>query len=109
MVLMRAGRARWKIENETFNTLKNLGYHFEHNYGHGKDHLATCFAYLMILAFYIDQLVQACSTIFIKIEAEVRTKVKLWETIKAIFQTTTCDSMTFIHITVANLFTVKLE
>ena len=40
MVVMRAGRARWKIENETFNTLKNLGYHFEHNYGHGKDHLA---------------------------------------------------------------------
>jgi len=34
--LMRAGRARWKIENETFNTLKNQGYHFEHNFGHGK-------------------------------------------------------------------------
>ena len=33
---MRGGRARWKIENETFNTLKNQGYHFEHNYGHGK-------------------------------------------------------------------------
>jgi hypothetical protein len=31
--LMRGGRARWKIENETFNTLKNLGYNFEHNYG----------------------------------------------------------------------------
>ena len=29
--LMRGGRARWKIENETFNTLKNQGYHFEHN------------------------------------------------------------------------------
>jgi len=26
--LMRGGRARWKIENETFNTLKNQGYHF---------------------------------------------------------------------------------
>jgi hypothetical protein len=33
---MRAGRARWKIENETFNTLKNQGYNFEHNYGLGK-------------------------------------------------------------------------
>ena len=30
---MRAGRCRWKIENETFNTLKNQGYNFEHNYG----------------------------------------------------------------------------
>src|SRR5262247_2195213 len=26
--LMRGGRARWKIENETFNTLKNQGYNF---------------------------------------------------------------------------------
>ena len=31
--IMRGGRARWKVENETFNTLKNQGYHLEHNYG----------------------------------------------------------------------------
>ena len=29
--LIRGGRARWKFENETFNTLMNPGYHFEHN------------------------------------------------------------------------------
>ena len=29
------------IENQTFNTLKNQGYNIEHNYGHGKYHLAT--------------------------------------------------------------------
>ena len=34
--LMRIARSRWKIENETFNTLKNQGYHWEHNYGHGE-------------------------------------------------------------------------
>lgn len=28
---VRGGRARWRIENETFNTLKNQGDHFEHN------------------------------------------------------------------------------
>jgi hypothetical protein len=33
--IMCGGRARWKIENETFNTLKNQGYNFEHNYGLG--------------------------------------------------------------------------
>lgn len=31
--IVRGGRARWHIENETFNTLKNQGYHFEHNFG----------------------------------------------------------------------------
>ena len=28
----RAGRTRWRVENETFNVLKNQGYEFEHNY-----------------------------------------------------------------------------
>jgi hypothetical protein len=49
--LMRGGRARWKIENETFNTLKNQGYHFEHNYGHGTQNLSVVFAMVMMLAF----------------------------------------------------------
>ena len=54
--VMRAGRARWKIENETFNTLKNQGYNFEHNYGQGKQNLATILALLMFLAFTVDQM-----------------------------------------------------
>ena len=37
-----------KIENETFNTLKNQGYNFEHNYGHGNENLSVFFALLMI-------------------------------------------------------------
>ena len=49
--VMRGGRCRWHIENETFNTLKNQGYQLEHNYGHGEKHLATNFAYLTFLAF----------------------------------------------------------
>ena len=64
MDLMRAGRARWRIENETFNTLKNQGYEFEHNFGHGERHLATVFACLMMLAFGIDQLQKACCPLF---------------------------------------------
>ena len=39
--LTRAGRCRWRIENECFNTLKNQGYYIEHNYGHGKSHLIS--------------------------------------------------------------------
>ena len=64
LLLMRAGRARWRIENETFNTLKNQGYHFEHNYGHGHRHLATVLAHLMMLAFLIDQIQQRCCRLF---------------------------------------------
>ena len=56
--LARAARSRWKIENETFNTLKNVQY-LEHNFGHGTQHLSDTFAALMLLAFLIDQLLQS--------------------------------------------------
>lgn len=53
--IMQGGRARWRIENEMFNTLKNQGYHFEHNYGYGNQYLCNLMAHLMMLAFLIDQ------------------------------------------------------
>ena len=49
---MRAGGGRWQIENETFNTLKNQGYHFEHNYGHGTQHLATVESLAHVLSLH---------------------------------------------------------
>jgi hypothetical protein len=49
--VVRAGRTRWKIENEDFNTLKTKGYHFEHNFGHGKQFLAQTLLSLNLLAF----------------------------------------------------------
>jgi hypothetical protein len=49
--LAAAGRARWKIENETFNVLKNKGYNLEHSFGHGKQHLASILVSLNLLAF----------------------------------------------------------
>jgi len=44
-------RARWKIENETFNTLKNFGTHLEHNFGHGNETLSMVLVVLNLLAF----------------------------------------------------------
>lgn len=41
--LVRAGRCRWKSENELFNVMKNHGYYMERSYGHGKSHLAFNF------------------------------------------------------------------
>ena len=64
MLVIGIGRSRWKVENEVFNTLKNQQYHFEHNFGHGKAHAATNFAYLMLLAFNLDQLRQHGSKLF---------------------------------------------
>jgi hypothetical protein len=49
--IVRAGRTRWKIENEGNNVLKNRGYHLEHNFGHGQHHLSTVLLTLNLLAF----------------------------------------------------------
>ena len=51
--IVAAGRAHWKVENENFNVLKNRGYNFEHNYGHGKQHLSSVLLTLLLLAFLV--------------------------------------------------------
>ena len=69
----RAGRSRWRVENETFNTLKNQGYDLEHNYGHGKENLSTVLALLMFLAFAVDQIQEACCGLFVRGDETGRT------------------------------------
>lgn len=81
--IARGGRCRWKIENETFNTLKNLGYNFEHNYGHGNKHLSTLMAHMMLLAFFIDQILQGFDKAFQACYAKMGSKVRLWERIRS--------------------------
>jgi len=83
--IMRGGRARWKIENETFNTLKNQGYNFGHNYGLGKKNLSIVFAMLMMLAFLVDQTLQLCCSLFGAIWRKSGSKIKLWEDIRSLF------------------------
>jgi hypothetical protein len=84
--IMKGGRARWRIENETFNTLKNQGYHFEHNYGHGYQHLSTTLAFLMLLAFFIDQVLQSVNKLFCAMYKRAGTKLGLWEFIRSVIK-----------------------
>jgi hypothetical protein len=91
--LMRGGRARWKIENETFNTLKNQGYNFEHNYGHGTQNLSVVFAMLMMLAFVVDQTQQLCCALFRAVWAKWGSKRLLWERMRALFYDYRLESM----------------
>ncbi len=83
--IMRGARARWRIENETFNTLKNQGYHFEHNFGHGENHLATIMAYLMLLAFLIDQIQGLCCQLFKEAVTKAKSRSRFWEKLRAKF------------------------
>jgi hypothetical protein len=86
MKIMRGGRARWRIENETFNTLKNLGYNFEHNFGHGYQNLSNNLAVIMMMVFLIDQLQQLCCTMFQKAVIKWKRLSYLWEGMRGYFR-----------------------
>ena len=95
--IMKAGRARWKIENETFNTLKNQGYNFEHNYGLGEKHLSMVFVKLMMLAFLVDQTQQLCCVLFRSVWEKLGSKRSLWENVRSLFLCFKLDSMEMLY------------
>lgn len=84
--IIKGGRARWKIENETFNTLKNQGYKFEHNFGHGKKNLCSIMGILMILAFLIDQTQLLVCKFYQQAKKVESTFYGLWEAMRAHFK-----------------------
>jgi len=95
--LVRGARARWKIENETFNTLKNQGYHYEHNYGHGEQNLSVVFALLMMVAFLVDQVQQLCCSLFRAVWSKLGSKRALWEQLRSHFYHFTFQSMEHLY------------
>lgn len=58
--IVACGRARWKIENESFNVMKNHGYELAHNFGHGKQFLAMVMAAFNLLAFAWHSVLDLC-------------------------------------------------
>jgi hypothetical protein len=85
--IMQGGRARWKIENETFNSLKNQGYEFEHNFGHGYKNLSVNMSYLMMMAFLFDQLLELSCKHFQKaLQERFGKRIRLWEKMKAAYE-----------------------
>ncbi len=107
--IMRGGRSRWKIENETFNTLKNQGYNFEHNFGHGYKHLCNNMALVMLLSFLTDQIIQACDRVFNLIWQAAKAKKRLWERLRAFFLIKPFHSFNELYLALAAMHFVQLE
>ena len=82
--LVKIGRCRWKIENEVFNTLKNQGYHIEHNFGHGKNHLSINFFLLNLLAFFMHQIFELSDRLYQKCRKAFSSKEELWNNLRSI-------------------------
>jgi len=84
--LVRGARSRWKIENEGFNTLKNQGYHLEHNFGHGKQYLSEAFFVLNLLAFFMHQILELVDELYQQVRATFSARVEFWNAIRATFR-----------------------
>lgn len=79
-----AARARWKVENESHNTLKNHGYHFEHNFGHGKTNLSAVLLTINVLAFLTHTVQQLIDPIYQALRTELVTRRKFFNDLRAL-------------------------
>lgn len=82
--IMAAGRARWKVENENFNVLKNRGYNFEHNYGHGKQHLSAVLLTLLLLAFLFHTVLHLSCLVYQAVRQALGTRRTFFNDLRAL-------------------------
>ena len=82
--LAACGRARWKIENETFNTLKTKGYNLEHNFGHGKEHLSALLATMNLIAFAMHTVADLVDVAWKAARAAVGARKRFFEELRSI-------------------------
>ena len=82
--LADCARARWKIENETFNVLKQHGYHLEHNFGHGNDARAGVLVVLNLLAFSLHSACELAETLWQSARRRLGTRRRLFEHLRTV-------------------------
>lgn len=82
--IVRAGRARWKIENENNNVLKNYGYHLEHNFGHGEQYLSMILVLLNLLAFLFHTVLDLCDPIYKRLRTHLRVRKTFFNDVSAL-------------------------
>jgi hypothetical protein len=91
-IIVAAGRARWKIENENNNVLKNHGYHFEHNFSHGKKHLANLLATLNLLAFLLHSALDFLDEVYREIRNSMPSRRTFFEQLRTLLQVIPFDN-----------------
>jgi len=80
--LVVGGRSRWKIENEYFNTLKNLGYNAEHNYSHGMQYASFNFLLFILLAFFVHQILELSDPLYQKCRGKFSSRIEYWNQLR---------------------------
>lgn len=84
--IVRDGRARWKVENENNNVLKTKGYHIEHNFGHGRQHLASLLLSLNLLAFLFHTVLDLVDEQYCAIRQALGTRRRFFQDLEALLR-----------------------
>jgi hypothetical protein len=82
--IVKWGRTRWKVENESNNTLKTKGYHLEHNYGHGKKHLANLLSTFTLLAFLFHTILDLSHELYRKLRSMLPSRITFFNDLRAL-------------------------
>jgi hypothetical protein len=82
--IVRSGRCRWKIENEDINVLKNHGYHLEHNFGHGQQHLSAVLVVLTLLAFLWHTVLHLADEAYVRLRKALGARRTFFEHIRTL-------------------------
>lgn len=90
--IVTAARARWKGENENHNVLKTKGYHLEHNFGHGQQHLAMTLLTLNLLAFLLHTVLHLVDTAYQAIRKQRGTRKGFFQDIQSLTKYLLFDS-----------------
>lgn len=90
--LGHVGRARWQVENENNNVLKNRGYHFEHNFGHGHDHLASVLCTLNLLAFLVHTILHLLDPLYRLLRETLAVRQTFFDDLRALTRYLLFDS-----------------
>ena len=84
--IVKAGRSRWKVENEGNNVLKNHGYNLEHNFGHGQSHLCEFLLSLNLLAFLFHTVLDLVNHTYQKIRELLVTRTSFFNDIRTLLK-----------------------
>lgn len=90
--IVRAGRTRWKLENENNHTLKTKGYHLEHNFGHGQQHLSSLLATLNILSLLFHTLLDLLDRNYKLLRDHLPTRQTFFDDLRALTRYICFDS-----------------
>jgi hypothetical protein len=82
--IVQSGRTRWKVENEHNNTLKTKGYNLEHNFGHGKQHLASLLATFNLLSLLFHTLLELLDDKYRLLRQHLPTRKTFFDDLRAL-------------------------